>query len=310
MSTNRYQGVDPVLSNISIGYQNDEYIADAVLPDFSIAKQSGKHFIYDKGKFRSTDSRRAQGSGSNEVTLSLTTGQPYFAEDHALKEFVSDEDADNAVPPVDPFVDATENVTEMLKIAKEIEAATLLTSTGNITQNITLSGTSQFSDYANSDPFATIETGMATVHASIFRRPNTVIMGKQVWDKLKHHPDFLERVKYSQKGQITPDLLAGLLEVDRVLIGAAGKNTAKEGQTDATSYIWGKDMVLAYINPRIGQKMVTLGLTYRWKQRQVERLRGSNEEDRKGTYVRVGNDYYDQQLVAASAAYLIKSAVA
>jgi hypothetical protein len=308
--TNRYQGIDPILSNLSIGYQNDQYIADAVLPTITVKNQTGKHWIYDRGRFRNTNSKRGQGAPSNEITLNLTTGLPYFAEDHALKQFVADEDVDNAMDSSAPFTDATENVTERLFIAREIEAASILTSTAVLTQNTTLSGTSQFSDYSNSDPFAAIETGMATVHAAIYQQPNTLIMGKQVWDKLKHHPDFLERVKYTQKGVISTDLLASLIGVDRIIIGAAGKNTTAEGQTDSMSYIWGKDVILAYINPRIGQKSITLGLTYRWKQRIVERMRGSNEEDRKGTYVRVGNDYYDEQLVSALAGYLIKNAVA
>ena len=33
MSTNRYQVVDPILSNVAIGYTNDNYIADLLLPD-------------------------------------------------------------------------------------------------------------------------------------------------------------------------------------------------------------------------------------------------------------------------------------
>jgi hypothetical protein len=105
-------------------------------------------------------------------------------------------------------------------------------------------------------------------------------------------------------------LLASLIGVDRVIIAAAGKNSAKEGQTDDMSYIWGKHAILAYINPRVGQKMVTLGLTYQWKTRKAEKLRGTNEEDRKGTYVRVGDHYYDMNLVSAAAGYLIKNAVA
>jgi len=76
-------------------------------------------------------------------------------------------------------------------------------------------------------------------------------------------------------------------------------------------YIWGKHAVLAYVNPRVAQKMITLGLTYTWGDgMKTEKLRGSDEEDRKGTYVRVGDHYYDQNLVSALAGYLIKDAVA
>lgn len=299
-----------MLTNVAIAYSNDQYIADLLFPSFPVAKQSAKHFIYDKGRFRNSNNLRAAGSPSNEVTLNLTTGTPYFAEDHALKQFVTDEDVDNAVGPSDPYVDATENVTERHLIAREIELMTMLTDTAQITQNVTLSGTSQFSDYSNSDPFAVIETAMQTVHAAIFQKPNTMVIGKQAWDKLKHHPSFLERVKYSQKGVITEDLLASLIGVDRVLVAAAGYNNTNEGATDAMSYIWGKHIVLAYIAPSVKPKMITLGLTYTWKQLQTERLRGTDEEDRKGAYVRVGNFYYDQKFVATACAYLIKNAVA
>ena len=309
-SINRYQGVDPVLTNVSIGYQNAAYIAELLYPTLPVSKQSGKHFVYDKGRFRINDNKRGAGAASKEVTLDLTTGNPYFCEDHALKQFVTDEDVDGAVPPMDPMVDATENVTEMHMVERENTLATALTDTAVLTQNTTLSGASQWSDYTNSDPFTNIETAKQTIHESIYVDPNTLVLGKQVWDKLKHHPAFLERVKYSQKGVISEDLLASLVGVDRVIIAAAGKNSAVEGQTDSMAYIWGKHAILAYINPRLGQKMITLGLTYQWKTRKVERLRGTNEEDRKGAYVRVGDHYYDMNLVSASAGYLVKNAVA
>ena len=310
MATNRYQGVDPVLTNVSIGYQNSAYVAELLYPTLPVSKQSGKHFIYDKGKFRVNDNLRGSGAASKEVTLNLTTGLPYFCEDHSLKQFVSDEDVDGAAPPMDPMVDATENVTEMHMVARENELAAALTSTSVLTQYTTLSGTSQWSDYQNSDPIGIIRTGKQTVHSAIHVDPNTLVLGKQVYDKLLDHPAVIERVKYSQLGVASPELLARLFDVERVIVAGAGKNGAVEGQTDSMSYIWGKNAILAYINPRLGQKMITLGLTYQWKTRKVERLRGSNEEDRKGTYVRVGDHYYDMNLVSASAGYLVKDAVA
>lgn len=310
--TNRYLGVDPMLTNVAIGYKNERFIADMVMPPLMVAKQSGKHFVYDRGRFRINDTERGSGSNSNEVTLSLTTGNPYFCEDHALRQFVADEDVDNAITPTSPFVDATENVADMLRTGYEKTIADFVTNTSNLTSNTTLSGTDQWSDYNNSDPFDDFETGMQTIHSNIGVNPNTLILGKQVWDKLKHHPDLLERVKYSQRGVITTDLLANLIGIERVLIGGAFYTSSDEGQTEATSYIWGKDAVLAYVAPRIAPKMITLGFTYTWngKTMKVERQRGSDEEDRKGTYVRAGDWYYDDKLVAAEAGYLIKNAVA
>ena len=309
---NPYLGVDPMLTRTAIAYSNERMIADAIFPELAVKKQSGKHFVYDRGRFRVEETERASGANSKEVTLALTTGSTYFAEDHALRQFVADEDRDNAITPTTPMVDATENVMDMLKIAKEKQLADLITSTGNLTQNTTLSGTDQWSDYNNSDPFDDIETGMQTVHSAIGMNPNTAIIGKEVFDKLKHHPDLLERVKYSERGVITEDMLAALIGVERVLIGGAYYTSSVEGQTEATSYVWGKNVVLSFVPNRIGQKMIGLGLTYRWdaKNLQVKKLRGSDEEDREGTYVRAGGWYYDQKLVAAAAGYLVKNAVA
>lgn len=308
--TNRYLGVDPMLSNVAIAYSNDAYVAEQIFPSVKVAKQTAKHFVYDRGRFRVNDNERASGSNSKEVTLNLTTGTPYFAEDHALRQFVSDDDVDNAITPTSPFIDATENVSEMHMVAREVELATMLTATATMTQNVTLSGTAQWSDYTNSDPIGDIETGKATIHAAIHINPNTLILGKEVFDILKHHPSFLERFKYTQKGVITEDMLAVVFGVEKVIVAGAGYNTAVEGQTDSMSYIWGKSAILAYIAPSVRPKLMTLGFTYTWKTQKVERLRGSDEEDRKGTYVRVGDHYYDQKIVSVSAGYLIKNAIA
>ena len=183
MSTNRYLGVDPILTNLSIAFSNEQYIASKIWPYFDVQKQSGKHFIYDKGRFRINNTLRAAGSPSNEVTLKFTTGLPYFCEDHSLKQFVTDEDVDNAVVAGAPENDATENVTDMLLIDEEVDLATTMADTGVLTSNTTLSGTSQWSDYNNSDPFTNIETAKATIHESIYQRPNTLIMGKQVFEQ-------------------------------------------------------------------------------------------------------------------------------
>lgn len=307
---NQYLGVDPMLTNVAIAYGNEEYIADKIFKPLPVAKQSAKHFVYDQGRFRINDSVRAAGSNSNEVTLKLTTGTAYFCEDHALRQFVPDEDRDNAIIKGSPYMDATENVRDMLLVSKEKALADYMANTANLTQNTTLAGTDQWSDFLNSDPFGDIQTAKTTIHEAIFKKPNTLILGKQVFDKLQHHPDLLDRVKYSQRGVITIELLKSLFDVKDVLIGECGYNSATEGQTDSMSYLWGKHAWLCYIAPKVKRKMITLGLTYQWKKMIVEKARGTDEQDRRGTYVRIGDDYYDQQAVSVSCAYLIKNAIA
>lgn len=298
--------VDPALSNVSVKYSNDSFIADTLYPVVKVSKQTGKYYVYDKSNLRIDKTNRAAGSPSNEVGFGLSLVS-FATDDHALKGFVADEIQDQAEAALNPLIDETESITEKMMLDREYNLAAIMSSTAIMTQNTTLSGTSQWSDYQNSDPISDVRTARTTVHTNTFRKPNTMIMGKQVFDILAEHPQMIERVKYSQLGVLTAELLARLFQVEKVIIGEAGYNGAVEGQTDSMSYVWGKHAWLAYITPTIGLKTITVGYTFQYGTRTVKRWR---DEDREGTYVRVGGDNYIQKTVAALACYFIKNAVA
>lgn len=298
--------IDPALSNVSVKYTNDTFIADLIAPTVKVSKQTGKYYIYDKANLRVDKTNRAAGSGANEVDFGLTTAS-FACDDHALKSFVADEIQDQADAALNPLIDETEALTEKMLLDREANLAAILADTAQITQNTTLSGTSQWSDYSNSSPIADVRTARTTIHAATFKKPNTLILGKQVFDMLCEHPEIIERIKYSQLGVVTAELLARVFQVEKVLIGEAGSNSAVEGQADSLSYVWGKHAVVAYIAPSIGIKSLTLAVTFTYGTREVKRW---YEQDREGTYVRVGKDNYVQKIIAVGAGYLIKNAIA
>ncbi|MGW6120448.1 hypothetical protein ACWFRF_15505 [Nocardia sp. NPDC055165] len=315
MSTNRYLGQDPILTNLALAYTNDDYIAEEFLPSTQVATQSGKRWVYDRGRFRPSKNggKRAEGANSEEVIHKFTLGSPYFAEDHAKKSFITDEEDTNAkVTGRDPFSDATENITEIQMVDREVEAATLLTTSGNYASgHVTpLAGSSQWSDFGNSTPIEDVHAAISTIHRKLFVRANKIILPREVFDVIQDHPDFLERAKYTQLGVVTTDLLARLWNVEKVVIAGAGKNTARAGQTDTMGYIWGKNVIIGYVNPSQGDKVLTFGRTYRWQSPIVQRLRGTDEEDRRGTFVRRGDDYYQQGIVSNEAGFLFTGAIA
>lgn len=319
MSTNRYQAVDPVLTNVAIAYENDEYVADRLFPTIPVDKQSGQHYVYDQGRFRTSKNYgvRAPGANAEEVRHNITTGSSYFCEDHAKKELVLDEDVANARNTGrDPFADATENVRERLIVDREVELTTVLTTAASYASSnkATLTGTAQWDDYASSNPIGNIRTGKAAIHSAIFKEANLLVLSRDSYDIIVDHPDFLERIKYSQAGVTTEEIIARIVGVDEVIVAKAGKNTAAEGQTDSMSYIWGNFALLAYVDPNPRPKYITLGLNYQWtgpsgNMMVTERLRGTDEQDRRGTFVRVGDDYRDDKLVSALCGYLITNPI-
>lgn len=297
--------VDPVLSNISKAYSNEMYIHNILLPTFKVAKETGKYYIYDKAKFRRNKTLRAAGAKANEVEYGLTTGS-FSTKDHALKEKTPWEIIRQADSALAPESDAAENVTEQLMIDAEMALATSMASTTTITQNTTLSGTSQWSDYTNSDPIGDAKTAMQTVQKAIGRKPNTMVMSKEVFDTLSDHPDVVEKIKYTNFGSATEEILAKLFKVEKVIVGEAIYESAIEGATSSMGYIWGKHCWFMYIAPQVRLRTVTFGLTFKYEDRKVKKW---DDEDAEARYVRV-NENYVQKLVAAEACYLIKNATA
>ena len=297
--------VDPVLSNISKAYSNEMYVASILFPSFKVGKETGKYYQYDKSKFRRNTTKRAAGAKANEVEYGLSTAS-FSTEDHALKEKTPWEIIRQADSALNPEMDATENITEQLLIDKEVALATSMASTATLTQNTTLAGTSQWSDYTNSDPIGDVKTAVTTIQKAIGRKPNTMVIGKEVFDQLADHPNIVEKVKYSQLGVLTEELLARIFNVQKVVVAEAVYNTATEGATDSMSYIWGKHAWLAYITPTARLRSITLGFTFNYEDRKVKKW---DDEDAEARFVRV-NENYVQKFVATEAAYLIKNAVA
>jgi hypothetical protein len=299
---------DPLLRDISIRYSNPDFIADKVFPVLNVDKRTGYYFVYDKSNLRTESSVRTGVTRANRVdyNLSKTAYGPLI--EHSLEIPIEYDVLNQYDAPLEPRTDATLTVTEKLAIEKEIALAATLADTAIITQNTTLSGTSQWSDYGNSNPFSDIQAGIDSMAQNGIVAPNTLVMGWAVWSKIINHPDFLERVKYSALGTMSEATMKQLFpNIQNIYVSKAVKNGAVQGQADSLSFVWGKHVQLMYVTPTPALRSITAGYTLTLNGgRMVENW---NEQPVKAEFVRV-TDYYEQKTVAAEAAYLIKNAVA
>ena len=305
------QQVDPILTNFALEYKNDDYIAERVAPIILSKKLTGKYYKFDTANLRVSRSLRAPGSLTATVDYSLSASSAYTILDHALKAKVPIEDIEESPSPLDPMKDATERVIEKLLVEKEYDLATYMQNTSNLTNNTTLSGTDQWSDYANSDPFDDIQTGQQTVHSKTGKVANVLVLGKQTYDKLKHHPDVIDRLKYGGradfKGVVTPQMLADAFDIDTVLIGSALYESAVEGQTSSLAYIWRKHAWVLYTQPKPSKRGITF--MYHFQKKKARVVDKWWDKDRESWFVRV-HDKYTRELISVNCAYLIKNAVA
>lgn len=302
--------VDKLLTQFSQRYANATYISESILPVLKVKEKTGKFAKYGKENFRVyTDGiLRAPGVRANSIDYSVSQGT-YSCQERALEKVVPDEYISNTDDPYDPKRDAVATIMDNLWVNQERALAAVLTSTSILTNNTTLSGTSQWSDYANSSPLTDIQTGINTVRTATGMRPNSVWMSYEVMLKLKDHPDVREQLKYTNGGQFSESAfvawLKGHFMLDNVDIGMAVYDTADEGQTASLASVWGKDFGIYYKSPRPTLMQATFGYTFTDVARTVETYR---EEARVADVVRQRYSY-DQNIMDPALAYLIKDAI-
>lgn len=306
--------VDKLLTTASNKLVPSGFISEQILPPIYVQQKTGKLGKYGNGHLR-LESTLGGGKGAfRRVDAVTRTTDSYDIEAHGLEAVVSPDDYANVEQPFDAEQDEVEALTTLLQVKKEYSLAGALTSTAIITQNTTLAGQDQYNDYANSDPLDDALTATETIRDAIGMPANIAIMDWKVYKRLRFHPALLKQLGYSEArpGGLSGEELARALDLERVLIANCVYNSAKEGQADVLSPIWGKDLVYAYAPASAGKAQKTLG--YRMQlndqkrsQRSVFKYPIYNPPGSTGIIVQ---DNWDFFLVDVGAAYLIKSAIA
>lgn len=305
--------VDKILSQFSQFYTNDQYISEQILPVLKVKEKTGKFAKYGKENLRVYTDQifRAPGTRANNVDYSVSQGD-YICKERAIEKRVPDEMANNTDDPYDAKRDATAVLMDNIWINQERALQQSLTSTAIITtNNTTLTGTSQWSDYNNSDPFDDISVAIEGVRASTGRRPNVMVLCHDVWMKLKYHPDVREQLKYTGgNGNISEGSFGSFLKdffnLSEVLVGSAVMNSADEGQSASIADVWTKDAWLMSRTPSPTLMQATFGLTLSDVPRQVDTYR---EETHLSDVVRQRYSY-DQNIMDEALCYLVKAAIA
>lgn len=303
--------IDQALTNISVGYHNDSFIAGQVLPIVPVAKQSDKYFIFGKENFRLNDDARADKSPSKRVLSYTVSSDSFYCDKHSVHDVVSEDERANADAPINPDITVTKRLTEMIDLRKEYDTASYLFNTTTFAgYTAALAGGDRWDDYTSSDPLVKIDTIKSSIKKASGIEPNTLVLGKEVYDKVKRHPDLLDIFKYTSKGILTVDMLAEAFEVERVIIGTAVYNSAKEKATETNSFLWGKYALLAYISKSPALDTPSLGYNFAWKifGGATALVKKWRDEDLDGDKIEV-TKAYDNKITAITAGYLLSTVV-
>lgn len=304
--------IDPVLTNIARGYRNAAMVGMSLFPAVPVQQRGGKIITFGKESFMTyAGLARAPGADTRRIQISYA-GSSFALVDYSLEALVPDElrQEARAVPNIDLAAASVQTVQNVIALRLEQAQATLATTAGSYASNnkTTLSGTSQWSDFTNgvSDPIKDIEVAKEAIRAAVGLRPNLVVMGAQVYAKVKQHPKVIDRIKYTSREIATPDLLASLFDVQQVLIGDAVQAT----DAGVLSDVWGKYVVVAYTEtgglPEMGRP--SYGYTYRLSSYPI--VEPPYQDRQAKSWIYPVTDSVAPVLVGAEAGYLISAAVA
>ena len=302
--------IDPELTAIAIAYQNRRMIADLVLPRVAVGKQEFKYWLQDLSEgFTVPDTKVGRKSQPNEVEFTATE-QTSATVDHALDDPIPMADIMNAPDNYNPVQRAVEGISNLIALGREVRVANLVFDAANYAtaNKATLSGTSQWSDFTNSDPAVAILESFDTM----VMRPTEGVLGRAVATKLATHPKIVKAYhgNAGDSGVVPMGFLADLLELDALHVGEAFINTAKKGQSTTMAQAWGKH---ASFYHKDSMADTARGTTFGYTAQFGDRIAGQEEDSdigmRGGLRVRSGESV-KELLTANDLGYMFVNAIA
>jgi hypothetical protein len=266
--------VNVPLTNVSIAYMQNAnaYISDKIFPRVPVKHQSDMYWKYSKSDWRRTDVvKRAPGTESAGVGWKFQT-DTYYADVFAVHKDIDDQVRANIDSNFSLESDATKFVTNQMLLKRDLDWNAKYFKTGVWATEKT--GGSDFTKWSDSasDPISNVAQWIIDFRKDTGYAPNVMVLGAHVMQALKNHPDILDRIKYTQKGIVTEDLIASLFEVDRLytsyatVASVAEMNDAK-AQDAAATYDFiapSKSAMLLYTTNAPSLQTPTAGYTFTW----------------------------------------------
>lgn len=273
--------VDRALSNFSVACFQDPgvYVASKVFPAISVRHASDEFDYWPSGYWnRIHESRRTEEGVANQIGYK-TSKKNYNCGENALRVFISDRKRANCDSNRNLDLEAATLVTNALLLGKEKEFADTFLKAGvwgrDLTGVATNPTANQFINWSDaaSDPVKLIGDLQVDMLLRGKRRPNTMLMTLDVWNALKNHPDFMDRVKYTgtidNPARVTERTIAALFDIERIhimqtVVNEAVETVEDQNGTPATSdaFLATKTVWLGYVSPSNGLMSPTAAMQF------------------------------------------------
>jgi hypothetical protein len=295
------------LSQIAIQYKNADFAWNILAPQLGVNRESDKYRKYKKDGYFSGAPIASDGAPTEEASLSYDE-ETYTTHERKIKDLVTDRSIANSDNEFNLKADTTRFVSEKVKLGVEIDVADKMISTsGGISSSSpdhVVTPTNLWDDQTNSDPEADIAIGKEAVMKATGRKPNVLLVSGAVERHLATHPNIKELRKYTSTDALTKGGIPSTLWDLEVTVASSIYNTAKKGRSVSMDFVWGKNVIIAYVNPA---DSITLARTFILNRRWMI-IDTWRDDEREGDWIRAKANYVPR-VVCSDCGYLLSEVI-
>ena len=258
--------IDPVLTNVAQGYSVLEFVGSRLFPRVPVSIRGGQIIEFGREAFRLYATKRSAGGRTARIQFGYT-GKPFALFQDAIEVPLPREHIQDArvMPGIDLGARAVSVGMRNVSLSLEVDQAALATTAANYGSGnkVTLSGSTKWSA-STGTPLTDVDTAREAIRQSTGMCPNVMIMSAVAFNAAKNNPTIVARFQYSgmagtEASQITPKMLAGLFNVDEVVVGKG----VYWSDANVSADIWGNNVVLAYVpTGNLSVEEPSFGYTY------------------------------------------------
>lgn len=306
------QVVDPVLTNLLIGYQqaDDRFVAARVFPAVPVGTQGFTYYTFTK-KYWFLDEIKARAAGAKFARggygVETATGS---AQLWGLEHPIADETRRNNQTPMDLEQSGLRWLAGQSLIRKEraFAADFMALSVWGTDDN---NSATDWDDFTNGDPVSNVLTAVRTISNNTGQSANTMVLGFIVHQALLNHPDLIDRVKHVQLATSAnlEGAMASAFGVSNYWVGKASYNSANEGQAFTAAAIIDDDCLVTYVSGAPGIMTASAGYTFAWDGGGGTGSIVSYREQASKSDVLQHSEAWDQKVVASDLGYFFADIV-
>lgn len=247
---------DPILTQFQIGYSNEAFISNLLLPEITVAKSTGKYPIFgaqalepllEEVAYDNPDLPRIKKKGYTYGT--------YETKYYALEDVVQYKEVEAAADILNLERVQTEELMARLLLGKEKHVCDLLQNpaTYPVGSKEALSGNDMWDAYSTSDPIKQIKDAILTIRHKTGSYPDKLVLSREAYNALTEHPKIIAKIQYSQMALVGTDLISALISEDaykvQVILGSGMiKDPASTDEAPTFIDLWTDSALLLKTN--------------------------------------------------------------